>query len=453
MRCFFYSMKTRNLLFILIILSLFNSCKQDDDIIVTAVEINENVQVYNPNGLFDGYVLYNPISSKVTYLINKKGYIVKKWVSNNIGLSVQLKSNGHLVRSYKVDNPVFSFGGLMGGIEEFDFDGNLIWDWKYSTNEYTMHHDLAILPNGNILATVWDLKTAEEAISNGRNPDLLRDDAVWAERIIEIKPRGTNNVDIVWQWSVWDHLVQDFDATKLNFDLVSAHPELIDLNYTIGDANLNHINSLFYIEEFDQILFSSRRFNEIMIIDHSTNTAEASSNTGGNFGKGGDLLYRWGNPEAYKMGSQENKKLYGQHDATYLGSLPKIGGGNFMVFNNDAFEGLSSINEIKIPQLANGAYNLQPNTINLPTNFAWTYTNPEIYAPRVSGASRLENGNTLISHGTQGLIYEIDPNGNLLWKYKIPLNVNNFFKAQKYSSQHPAFEGIEFPILENQRID
>ncbi len=448
-------MKTIKLIFILTILFQLTACKQDDDTIdeISEIEINGNVKVYNPDGLFDGYVLYNPITSKVTYLINKEGFIVKKWISSNLGLSVQLKPNGHLVRSYKVENPVFSFGGLMGGIEEFDFEGNLVWDWQYSTEEYSMHHDLALLPNGNILASVWDLKSAEEAISNGRNPDLLINNAVWAERIIEIKPRGANDADIVWQWSIWDHLVQDFDPTKLNYNNISAHPELIDLNYTIGDANLSHMNSLFYIEEFDQIVFSSRRFNEIMIVDHSTNTNQASTHTGGIYGKGGDLLYRWGNPEAYKMGTLSDKKLYGQHDATYIAGLPSNGGANFMVFNNDGFERMSSINEIKIPQQASGAYNLQPNINNLPIDFAWTYTNPEIYSPRVSGALRLDNGNTLISHGTKGLIYEIDSNSNVLWKYEIPLNINEIFKAQKYSSAYPAFDGVYLPILENQEID
>lgn len=446
---------TTKLILILLILSQFTACKQDDDatLEVPEVEINENVQVYNSDGLFPGYVLFNPVSSKSTYLINNEGHIVKKWTSNNLGLSVQLKANGHLVRSYKVANSVFNFGGLMGGIEEFDFEGNLVWDWQYSTNEYAMHHDLALLPNGNILATVWDLKSAEVAISNGRNPDLLINNAVWSERIIEIKPRGLNDADIVWQWSVWDHLVQDFDPSKANYQNVSEHPELIDLNYTIGDANLNHINSLFYIEEFDQIVFSSRRFNEIMILDHSTNTSEASNHFGGNYGKGGDLLYRWGNPEAYKMGTLTDKKLYGQHDATYLGGLPTNGGGNFMVFNNDGFPNMSSVQEIKIPQQSNGAFNLHPNTNNLPIDFAWTYTNPEIYSPRVSGSLRLENGNTLISHGTKGLIYEIDSNSNILWKYEIPLTVNEFFKAQKYSKEYAVFENENLPILENQIID
>ena len=71
-----------------------------------------------------------------------------------------------------------------------------------------------------------------------------------------------------------------------------------------------HTNSIDYNEEFDQILISVCNFNEIWVIDHSTTTAEAAGHTGGNSGKGGDLLYRWGNPAAYRAGTTSDQKLF-----------------------------------------------------------------------------------------------------------------------------------------------
>ncbi|WP_299519607.1 aryl-sulfate sulfotransferase [Winogradskyella sp.] len=446
-------MSINKYLVLFVLLSIFlYQCKSDDDFTEEIIEPNENVGVYIKNEFFEGYTLISPVVSNNSYLINMEGYVVKKWISDNIPLAVYLDENGHLLRTYKVESDDFNSGGKTGGIEMFDFEGNVIWDWQYCNSDYCLHHDISILPNGNILATVWDRKTADDAIANGRNPDLLIDNEVWSERIIEIKPVGFNDAEIVWEWSLWNHLIQNFDDTKLNFGVVSEHPDLIDLNFTIGDANLNHINSIFYIDSYDQIIMSSRRFNELFIIDHSTSTTEASGDSGGNYNKGGRLLYRWGNPSAYGSGSQNDQRLFGQHDVRYISGLPS-NGGNFLVFNNNRFENASSIDEFLIPQNSDGSYNLLENTNNLPLDYEWSYMSPEIYAPRVSGAMRLVNGNTLITVGTEGLLTEINSDQEIVWSYTIPIETNDVFKCFRYSKTYPAFNNQELPILENTAIE
>jgi len=62
---------------------------------------------------------------------------------------------------------------------------------------------------------------------------------------------------------------------------VADHPELIDINFGGRHADWNHLNSIDYNEEFDQILLSSHNQNEIWVIDHSTTTEEAAGHTGG----------------------------------------------------------------------------------------------------------------------------------------------------------------------------
>lgn len=434
--------------FILII----SSCSDDfDDTIIVVEEqedlvISEDVTVYDKDNFYNGYTLIAPINSTKSYLINMEGFVVKKWESDHRTVAATLTKEGELLRTYPVPNPVFSFGGRTGGLEKFDLEGNLIWSWEYSSPQYTLHHDIVALPNGNILASVWDLKDANEAIENGRDVDLLIDNAVWAERIIEIKPIGTNDAEIVWQWELWNHLIQDYDSNKANFGVIAENPEKINLNYTSGIANLSHMNSLFYIDEFDQIVFGSRRFNELMIIDHSTSTSEATTNIGGNYGKGGNLLYRWGNPEAYNSGLVSDKLLFGQHDITYIGNLPNHGG-NFMCFNNSRSSTESSVDEIEIPMSANGSYTLLPFTNNQPTDYSWSYISSDIYAPRVSGAKRLANGNTLITQGTNGTLYEINEANTIVWQYTIPLEVNNVFKSYRYSVDLDFFQGETLPIL------
>ena len=132
---------------------------------------------------------------------------------------------------------------------------------------------------------------------------------MWSESIFEIKPIGSDSAEIVWEWHLWDHLVQDVNPNLSNYGVISEHPELLNINLgqvgfgmsSFGSDNADwiHFNSIDYNPYLDQIVLSSRMMNEIYIIDHSTTTQEAASHSGGNSGKGGDFLYRWGKPQNY----------------------------------------------------------------------------------------------------------------------------------------------------------
>ncbi|WP_053002617.1 aryl-sulfate sulfotransferase [Kordia jejudonensis] len=437
---------TRTLLLSFCILSIF-SCKDDDPVAAPIpVVLNDTVVVYE-NDIFDAYTLFSPLGATNTFLINNEGFPVHQWESDTSALISYLTDEGNLIRVLRQGSSEFTGGGATGAIEILNFEGEQLWFWEYNTPNYVLHHDIALLPNGNILALVWENKTSYEAIAKGRNPDLLFAGKVWPCKIIEIQPLANNQASIVWEWSVWDHLVQDFDATKENFGNVAAHPELININFSGGDANFNHLNAIEYIEELDQIVVSSRVFNEFWIIDHSTTTAEAASNTGGNSNKGGDLLYRWGNPQAYDVGTAETQRLFGQHDITWIGNSQNQGG-NFLVFNNNKFSDKSSVDEILIPQLPNGTYSLAPNTANLPENSSWSYDSELIFSSRLSGAQRLANGNTLITAGRDGILVEINDAGTVVWQYQNPIGTNPaIFKVDKYAKNHPALEGRTLDVL------
>lgn len=77
------------------------------------------------------------------------------------------------------------------------------------------------------------------------------------------------------------------------------HPELLNINY-LTQKDWLHCNGVDYNPILDQVVISSHNTNEWYVIDHSTTTAQAASHSGGNSGKGGDFLYRWGNPAAYQ---------------------------------------------------------------------------------------------------------------------------------------------------------
>ena len=374
------------------------------------------------------------------------------WKSNYIqGLAVYLTQNGNLIRTDISEiNPVFLSGGIGGRVEIFDWNGTLIWEFEYSTENYCLHHDIEVLPNGNILMSAYEYKSEKEAVAAGRDPKTLKMGELWPDYIIEIKPNGTNKGDIIWEWHVWDHLVQDFDFSKENYGFVSWHPELIDINAWSINADFNHINSIDYNEELDQILLSSATQNEIWIIDHSTTTEEAAGHSGGRYGKGGDLLYRWGNPQVYRRGDRNDQKLFGQHDAQWI--EPNYPGeGNILIFNNGLgrLDGeYSSIDEIVPPIDIYGNYDLTEDSNYGPEDPIWSYTtdNPtDFFSYRISGAQRLPNGNTLICDGTNGIFFEINPDKEIVWKYSnlFPDLINNqVFKIQRYSPDYPGLDKL-----------
>ena len=126
--------------------------------------------------------------------------------------------NGHLLRTASVEpeNLTFHGGGAGGRVQEFTWDDELVWDFEYSSDTYLSHHDIERLPNGNVLMIAWELKNPEEAVAAGRDPELVAEDGLWADHIIEVKPTGKTTGKIVWEWHVWDHLVQGKGRTGID---------------------------------------------------------------------------------------------------------------------------------------------------------------------------------------------------------------------------------------------
>jgi hypothetical protein len=372
-----------------------------------------------------------------------------------------LLENGHLLRPGSIGGDARVFGpgpGVGGRIQEFTWEGELVWDFKFYNARQLPHHDMTRLPNGNVLLVVWDRKTAEEAIAAGRRPEMTGDSHLLVDSLVEIKPTGKTTGEVVWEWHLWDHLVQDFDKSKANYGDVAAHPELVNINYgedeffpktaaknakdrpgadgntgaipTASRPRVNpdytHFNGVAYNPDLDQIVVSVWSFSEIWIIDHSTTTAEAASHAGGRSGKGGDLLYRWGNPLAYRAGTKADQKLFRQHNAHWI---PKgfPGEGHLLLFNNGGERpdgSYSSVDELVLPVDSQGRYALKPGTAYGPDKPVWSYTAPkkeDFYSSFISGAQRLANGNTFICSGANGTLFEVTPEKEIVWKYVNPV--------------------------------
>ncbi|UCF50444.1 MAG: aryl-sulfate sulfotransferase [Thermoplasmatales archaeon] len=408
--------------------------------------------IINDEESFEGYTLFSPLYYFTTYLIDNSGEIVHKWKSNYIqNLQCYLLENGNLIRT---GLPRINFyipgGGITGRIEMFNWEGDLIWEFEYTNRQQCLNHGFEVLPNGNILMIAWEVKKYSEAIDAGRNPLMIPLGVLWPCYIIEVEPIFPEGGNIVWEWHIWDHLIQDYDSSKNNYGVVKNHPELVDINYGlgIGFTDWNHFNSLDYNEEFDQILISSHIQNEIWIIDHSTTTEEAAGHSGGRYGKGGDILYRWGNPQVYRAGSENDQMLFGQHDAQWIkDGFP--GEGHITIFNNGLFRSkppYSSVDEIIPPVDENGSYYLEPGSAYGPKEPIWIFTTdnpPDLYSPTMSSAERLPNGNTIICNANSGIFLEVTPEKEIVWNYKCLYP--NFFKQVANINRYP----LDYPGLGN----
>jgi hypothetical protein len=406
----------------------------------------------NPGKGCDGYILFAPWLSTKTYLINNRK-VVHRWQSQyRPGMPVYILENGNLLRADYAPHPGIIWGsGDTGRVEMFSWDGELLWNFVYANDTVCLHHDIEPLPNGNVLMISWEVKTQGEAIAAGGNPSYISEEIIWVDHIIEVKPIGPESGEIVWEWHVWDHLVQDFDPAKDNYDVVADHPELTDINFmasTMG-KDWNHINAIDYHEEFDQILLTSAGQSEIWVIDHSTTTEEATGRTGGISGKGGDLLYRWGNPQIYQAGTQEDKIFYFHHDARWI--EPEYPGeGHITIFHNGYYrpgDDYSSVLEIVPPVNGNGTYYLESGSAYGPEEPIWNFTaeNPtNFYAVGQSGAQRLPNGNTLVCHAPLGLFFEVTPDKKIVWFYFNLFGGRSVFKINFYPPDYPGIQSVSY---------
>ena len=382
--------------------------------------------------VYNGLILYSNsqgVGPSNTYIIDNNYNFINIWDHSIAAIGIPyLNSDGTIIQQFKSDNHYFgnSHGPIGGVFRKTDWHGNILWDFHFHSEEFHPHHDIEILPNGNILIISWEKKSYQEALSVGR-VNIVNE--IWPLVIYEIQPIDTDSANIVWEWHLWDHLIQDVNTDLINYGEISDHPELIDINIgqftNPNEGDWLHTNAIAYNNNLDQIVFSSKHFNEIFIIDHSTTTEEASGHEGGNSNMGGDILYRWGNPINYDRGDIDDQMFNAQHGVHWIpDNMP--GGGNLLIFNNNPTNttglnnnfGNSSIVEIVPPLNSYNTYDIELDSSYGPDHYHWEYGgNNTFYSHFQSGAFRLENGNTFISVSQERRMFEVDSAGNIVWSY------------------------------------
>ncbi len=400
-------------------------------------------------GVYDGYVLWD--AGSTVYLLNTSKDVVHTW--NDLRFNpygVYLNEKGNLVRPCESDSVGIEFMVAFGALQEIDKFGNIVWETNYKNDSVVYHHDIALMPNGNILVIAYERKPVGDAQQQGFDTEY----DILAEQILEVKPPSAENPagEIVWKWHIWDHLTTGDEAHLFNVDMGTRN------SFPPSDGYIEwvHMNGIDFNAALDQIIFSSRYFNEIYIIDHSTTTSEAAGHTGGKSGMGGDILFRWGNPGNY--GSTGKSWIANAvHCPTWIpAGYP--GAGNITAFINSMTEeteeeegrpggrnstfssGNSAVYEIA-PKLK-GAFNYESGESLEPV---WRFT--DISSKFMSGVQRLPNGNTFICEATASRFLEVSPSGEVLWEYSVNQKrdeggalpgFNNITpRAHKYGADHP----------------
>jgi hypothetical protein len=264
--------------------------------------------------------------------------------------------------------------------------------WTYTPTG--AHHDICPLPNGNVLIIVNETKTSSQISAVGGSYSGSASFPV----IQEIHPTGSTTGTVVWQWKLFDHLCQTTNSsvTSTYVSSIASNPQLFNLAL-VTSSDFFHMNGLDYNPTLDQIVCSSHMLNEIYVIDHSTITAEAATHTGGNAGKGGDFLYRWGSPDNYGLSSTGNGiTLNVIHDVRWVPSTNQDYPNYISIFHNGGCSSGKGI-VLFLPPHNGYNYTYTPGSVIGPTSCT-TPTTPSFSVSNQGGAMVCENGNILITN-------------------------------------------------------
>ena len=335
--------------------------------------------------------------SNHSFILNKSGERLWSWEFNeSLGNDLKLLPSAHVLGMFNYEESPIKFGGGYAGLTQIiDFNDTITWEFKYASKNFLSHHESVFLPNGDLLMLSWERVSEKEAHMHGVNME----GDIFPEKIIQI---DTATKEIVWQWRSWDHIVQDHDATKLSYGDILENKELININYALREnGDIMHANGIFYDATRDVLFVSINHYSEVWVIDHQYNVAETA-------GELGDLLFRLGNPRAYKD-TVASVFL----DRTHTPNLiPEgyPGAGNLLLFNNGLKAKKSVVYEFDIPE------KLTIEDIEK-ADLIRSFSDKNLSYGRISGAYRLSNGNTLICEGDYGF-WEITDQKEIVWQYK-----------------------------------
>ncbi len=353
---------------------------------------------WDPSKTFDGLTLFSPSLGSAAYLLDMEGREVHSWEITEAGGAakvwyVDLLASGNIlvfVHDPELggsDAPAFVFKG--GIIMELAWDGSIVWQ----VEDPDVHHDARLLPNGNLLMLRTEAVPPDIAAQLQGGVPGTEGPSVWTDWVAEITREG----ETVWEWHAWEHLdpavdIRNSQDTRMEW----THGNSVD-QLPNGDA-----------------LVSFRNINTVVIADRET----------------GEVTWKLTTPTILDPQSEEEafipSPLAQQHNASVLPN------GNVLIFDNGAHRPDNSVPFSRVIEV-------DPET----SKIVWKYQDFSLMnfvSPFISGAQRLPNGNTLITEGNFGRIFEVTAEGELVWEYisdKFVVNPflgenNSVFRAYRY---------------------
>ena len=454
-----------------------------------ALQRPTELQYWDESRACNGYTLFG--ARGTTYLLNMEGRVVHTWP---VGTNPHLLDDGHVLDASNDDPSGFQ------GFKEVDWNGATVWQYLDSRTTYHPHHDFVRIfnPEFGAYTTLYiankDL-TRAQLIAAGANPATVPSTGAQMDAVVEVDLSG----NIIWEWCFFDHVVQDFDASKPNYvgagQTIADYPGRLNINLAGHPlkADWLHCNALDYNQALDQIVVNSVQ-GEFYVIDHGGTFI--AGNPAGSVALAatgaGDFLYRFGDPARYDQGSKPsiledwtqsttgNKQLGGAHHVSWIGS-GLVGAGHLLIFDNGQYlsehtpqsyvleinpfldaDGVDTGNYVNPPAAEYDSWTAPAVTEKTPKQMSrqivWSYSsksNLTLFSHIGCSAQRLPNGNTLICADTEGYVVEVTPDGQAVWEYIVPIAnngnvleigdnlpmVNSIFRAYRYTPDHPAFVG------------
>lgn len=350
-------------------------------------------------GAFPGYTLFSSVTGHHATMIDMEGQIVHQWHHDEGIQHLKLLGNGNLLiqtSPLKDAGGRENSGGSAGAMIELTPTGETVWEHR----DITQHHDYERLANGNTVYLAWE-HIPLEISKNIKGGHHFKDDPefMWGDVVREVNPDG----EIVKEWRSWEHF--DFDEDVIC--PLESHKEW------------THANSLEVLDN-GHWLISFRLTSTIAIVDPES----------------GDIVWRWG---ANTVPENHDPKKWGPGELSHQHNAQMLANGNILTFDNGCHRkrGPSYSRIVEIHKDTR--------------EFVWSYTAPVIlafFSFMVSGCERLPNGNTLITEGASGRLFEINHEREVVWEYISPWSLPG-----KFGSSPAVFRsyriGLDDPRLAN----
>jgi len=374
--------------------------------------------IYQPDKTWNGYNVLSILDTPKVVVIDMNGNVVKEWDGFNLspGGPARVIPGGNVIGTTGAFPPHQEALALV----QRDFEGRETWRFDgaeqvtlengETVNSARIHHDWqrTDLPAGYYSPGFTPLtEGANTLILAHTNHDDANVSTVTLEddRLIEVGPDG----DILWEWRAGDHIDQ------FGFSVEARDTIQRGVGYSQGRGSMDwlHINSATYVgpnqwydagdERFapENVIISSRQTSVIAIINRD-----------------GDVVWQLGPNFSDSPEEQAIGQIIGQHHAHFIPpGLP--GAGNVMIFDNGGSSGYGAPGALTAS--GSGIYARSTSRIleidPVSLDVVWSYRASNFFSTNISGAQRLPNGNTLITEGAPGRIFEVTVDGENVWEY------------------------------------